>query len=67
MRPSLPVQGISLVDIKVVEKPGDDEKAEKLAEKFQGIFPASVVTCLMKAKKEAIKEQGGNWSPRYIS
>ena len=70
MRPSLPVEGISLilgndlagervmVDPRVVEKPRDDEKAERLAEKFPGIFPASVVTHSMKAKKEAIKEQG---------
>ena len=69
MRPSLPVEGISLilgndlagekvmVDPRVVEKPRDDEKTERLAEKFPGIFPASVVTCSMKAKKEAIKEQ----------
>ena len=66
MRPSLPVEGISLilgndlagervmVDPRVVEKPRDDEKTEK----FPGIFPASVVTRSMKAKKEAIKEQG---------
>ena len=70
MRPSLPVEGISLilgndlagekvmVDPRVVEKPRDDEKTEKLAEKFPGIFPASVITRSMKAKKEAIKEQG---------
>ena len=70
MRPSLPVEGISLilgndlagekvmVDPRVVEKPRDDEKIERLAEKFPGIFPASVVTRSMKAKKEAIKEQG---------
>ena len=70
MRPSLPVEGISLilgndlagervmVDPGVVEKPRDDEKTERLAEKFPGIFPASVVTRSMKAKKEAIKEQG---------
>ena len=70
MRPSLPVEGISLilgndlagekvmVDPRVVEKPRDNEKTEKLAEKFPGIFPASVVTRSMKAKKEAIKEQG---------
>ena len=70
MRPSLPVEGISLilgndlagekvmVDPRVVEKPRDDEKTEKLAKKFPGIFPASVVTRSMKAKKEAIKEQG---------
>ena len=51
MRPSLPVEGI-------VEKPRNDEKTERLAEKFPGIFPASVVTRSMKAKKEAIKEQG---------
>ena len=31
---------------------------ERLAEKFPGIFPASVVTGSMKAKKEALKEQG---------
>ena len=70
MRPSLPVEGISLilgndlagervmVDPRVVEKPRDDVKTERLAEKFPGIFPASVVTRSMKAKKEAIKEQG---------
>ena len=70
MRPSLPVEGISLilgndlagekvmVDPRVVEKPRDDENTERLAEKFPGIFPASVVTRSMKAKKEAIKEQG---------
>ena len=70
LRPSLPVDGISLilgndlagervmVDPRVVEKPRDDEKTERLAEKFPGIFPASVVTRSMKAKKEAIKEQG---------
>ena len=70
MRPSLPVEGISLilgndlagekvmVDPRVVEKPRDDERTEKLAEKFPGIFPASVVTRSMKAKKAAIKEQG---------
>ena len=70
MRPSLPVEGISLilgndlagekvmVDPRVVEKPRDDEKTERLAEKFPGIFPASVVTHSMKGKKEAIKEQG---------
>ena len=70
MRPSLPVEGISLilgndlagervmVDPRVVEKSRDNEKTERLAEKFPGIFPASVVTRSMKAKKEAIKEQG---------
>ena len=70
MRPSIPVEGISLilgndlagqkvmVDPRVVEKPRDDEKTERLAEKFPGIFPASVVTRSIKAKKEAIKEQG---------
>ena len=70
MRPSLPVEGISsilgndlagekvMVDPRVVEKPRDDEKTERLTEKFPGIFPASVVTRSMKAKKEAIKEQG---------
>ena len=70
MRPSLPVEGISLilgndlagekvmVDPRVVDKPRDDERTEKLAEKFPGIFPASVVTRSMKAKKAAIKEQG---------
>ena len=68
MRPSLPVEGISLilrndlagervmVDPRVVEKPR--EKTERLAEKFPGIFSASVESRLMKAKKEAIKEQG---------
>ena len=70
MRPSLPVEGISLilgndlagekvmVDPRVVEKPRDDENTERLAEKFPGIFPASVATRSMKAKKEGIKEQG---------
>ena len=70
MRPSLPVEGISLilgndlagekvmVDPRVVEKPRDDKNTERLAEKFPGIFPAPVVTRSMKAKKEAIKEQG---------
>ena len=69
-RPSLPVEGISLilgndlagekvmVDPRVVEKPRDDGKTERLAEKFPGIFPASVVTRSMKAKKEVINEQG---------
>ena len=47
-----------MVDPRVVKKPRDDEKTERLAEKFPGIFPASVVTRSMKAKKEAIKEQG---------
>ena len=70
MRPSLPVEGISLilgndlagekvmVDPRVVEKPRENEKTEKLAEKFPGTFPASVVTRSRKAKTEAIKEQG---------
>ena len=70
MRPSVPVEGIALilgndlagervmVDPRVVEKPRDDQKMERLAEKFPGIFRASVVTRSMKAKKEAIKEQG---------
>ena len=70
MRPFLPVEGISLilgndfagervmVDPRVVEKPRDDEKTDRLAEKFPDIFPASVVTRSTKAKKEAIKEQG---------
>ena len=61
MRPSLPVEGISLIlgndlagekvmiDPRVVEKPRDDEKTQRLAEKFLGI---------LLAKKEAIKEQG---------
>ena len=67
MRPSLPVESLIslilgndlagekvMVDPIVVEKPRDDEKMERLAEKF----PTSVVTHSMKAKKEAIKEQG---------
>ena len=29
-----------------------------MAEKFQGIFPSSLVTPSIKAKREAIKEQG---------
>ena len=33
-----------MVDPRVVEKPRDDEKTERLAEKFPGIFPAPVVT-----------------------
>ena len=47
-----------MVDPRVVENPRDDEKTEKLAEKFPGIFPATVVTRSMKAKKLAIKEKG---------
>ena len=47
-----------MVDPRVVEKPRDDERMERLAEKFPGIFPASVVTHSMKAKKEAIKKRG---------
>ena len=47
-----------MVDPRVVDKPRDDEKTERLEEKFPGIFPASVVTRSMKVKKEAIKEQG---------
>ena len=73
MRPSLPVEAVEeislilgndlagekvMVDPRVVEKPRDDEETERLAEKFPGIFPASVVTRSMKAKKEVIKEQG---------
>ena len=70
IRPSLPVEGISLilgndlagervmVDPRVVEKPRNDEKLERLAEKFPGTFPASMVTRSMKAIKEAMKEQG---------
>ena len=46
-----------MVDRRVVEKPRDDEKTEKLAEKYRGIFPASVVTRSMKAKKEAIRNK----------
>ena len=67
MSPSLPVEGISLilgndlagerimVDPRVVEKPRDDEKMERLAEKFPGIFPASVVTWFNKGKKGSHK------------
>ena len=70
MRPSLPVEGISLIfgndlagekvmaDPSVVEKPRDNRKTERLAEKVPGIFPGSVLTCSVKAKKEAMKEQG---------
>ena len=47
-----------MVDPRVVEKPRDDEKTEKLAEKFPGIFLVSFVTHSMKAKTEAINEQG---------
>ena len=39
-------------------KSRDGEKTEKLAEKFPGVFPASVVTHSVKAKREAIKKQG---------
>ena len=48
-----------MVDQGVVEKPRDDEKMERLAEEFPGIFPASMVTRSVKAKKKAIhvKEQ----------
>ena len=42
-----------MVDPRVVEKPRDDEKTERLAEKFPGIFPASV------AIKEQSKEEIG--------
>ena len=67
MRPSLPVEVISLilgndltgvkvmVDPRVVEKLRDDEKMERLVEKFPGIFLASVVT---REGKEVIKKQG---------
>ena len=70
MRPSLSVEGISLilgndvpgekvmVDSRVVEKPRDNEKTEKLVEKFAGIFYASVIKRSMKPKKDAIKQQG---------
>ena len=44
--------------LREVENPRDDEKTEKLAEKFRGIFHDSVVTRSMKAKKEGIKEHG---------
>ena len=47
-----------MVDPREVEKPREGEKTERLKEKFPGIFPAYVVTRSMKAKKEAIKEQG---------
>ena len=47
-----------MVDPRVVKKPRGDEKTEKLEEKFPGMFPASMVIRSMKAKKEAIKEQG---------
>ena len=69
MRPSFPVEGISwilrndlagekvMVDTRVVEKHRDGEKTERLATNLPGIFPASVVTRSMKAKKEAITEQ----------
>ena len=81
MSPSLPVEGISLilgndlagekvmVDPRVVEKPRDDEKTERLAEKFPGIFPASVVTTFNDGKEGSHKgtRLGGNWSLRYIS
>ena len=41
-----------MVDQRVVEKPRNDEKTEKLAE----IFLASVVTRSRRSKKEAIKD-----------
>ena len=47
-----------MFDPRVVEKPRDNEKTEKLTDKFPGIFPDSVVTHSMKAKKAAIKKQG---------
>ena len=47
-----------MVDLRVAEKPRNDEKTERLAEKFPDIFPASVLTRSLKAKKEAIKKQG---------
>ena len=46
-----------MVDSRVVEKSRDNAKTEKLTEKFPGIFPASVVTRSMNAKKKATKEQ----------
>ena len=67
MRPSLPVEGISLilgndlggekvmVDPRVVVKSRDHEKTGKLAEKFTDIFSASVVTHSKKATKEATR------------
>ena len=61
MRPSLPVEGISLIlgnDLAGEKVMVDPRVVEKPREKFPGIFPASVVTRSMKAKKEAIKEQG---------
>ena len=47
-----------MVDPRVVENPRDDEKTERWAETFPDILTASIVTCSMKAKKEAITEQG---------
>ena len=42
-----------MVGPRVVEKPRDNEKTEKLAKKFPGIFPASVVThSMMEQGKE---------------
>ena len=64
MRPSLPVQGISLilgndlagekvmVDPRVVEKPRDDEKTERLAEKFFSHIIFDCVGPLPKTKSQ---------------
>ena len=59
MRPSLPVEGISLILANDLagEKPKDDKKTERLVEKFPGLFPASVVTRSMKARREQGKEE----------
>ena len=67
MRPSLPVKGISLRlgndlagekvmdDRRVVKKPRDNEKTEKLAEKFLGLFPDSVYNTFNKGKEGSHK------------
>ena len=46
-----------MIDPRVIEKPRNHEKTEKLSEKFPGIFPASVVTRAMRGKEKAIEEK----------
>ena len=67
MRPSLPVEGISLilgndlagervmVDPRVVEKPRDDEKTERLAEKFPRYIPCLCGNTFNEGKERSYK------------
>ena len=45
-----------MFDPRVVEKPRDNEKTEKLTDKFPGIFPDSVVTHSMIEEQSNDKE-----------